>query len=144
MNEDKKKYELGYLISYKLTEGKEDKASQEAVQLRELIRQSGGEIIQEGDLLKRPLAYLIKKESEAYFGWLEFLILPEKIITLKNNFHLNPQILRFLILNKKQEGLKSKKLKSEKNLKSPPLQENLEDNSDLEKKLNELMVAVKK
>ncbi len=138
MDEDKKKYEFGYLISYKLTE---EEASSEISNISKFIKQSGGEIVLEGATTKRRLAYPIKKESEAYFGWLEFLIAPDKIEVLKDYFRLSPNILRFLILSKGEEKAKSRKPKDEKGPEHPQLPE---DDSDLEKKLNELMVAVKK
>jgi len=83
MTENKKKYELGYLLSSKL---EEKDALSELDKIHDFIKKSDGGIVLEEAPAKRRLAYPIKKEQEAYFGWLEFLAAPEKIEELRNKF----------------------------------------------------------
>lgn len=138
MNEDKRKYELSYLLSFKL---EEKDALLELDKIHDFIKKSEGEIILEEAPAKRRLAYPIKKEQEAYFGWLEFLINPDKIEELKTHLRHQTDILRFLIFVKKEKKSAIKKMK-ERDLRKP-LQPQ-EESNELEKKLNELITAVKK
>ena len=48
--------------------------------------------------LSGDLAYQIKKENEAYFGYLHFLANTDKIKNISDDLKLNQKVLRFLII----------------------------------------------
>lgn len=63
-----------------------------------LLKREGAEIIFEGTLKKIPLAYKIKKQSEAYFGHLHFRMSKDKIKSLENDLLTASGVLRSLIV----------------------------------------------
>lgn len=85
---DKKAYEISLLA-------KEEAAFN---QLATLIKQHGGEIALEPQVKRINLAYEIKKENSAHFGFLHFLMNPEEAHLLGKELQNNPVILRFLLI----------------------------------------------
>ncbi len=89
MGKDNKKYEIGFLAK---EEGFKDK-------LVKLVGDFGGEIIDSGDLSRIKLAYPIKKETSAFFGYFYFSIQPEAVKKISENLKLNSEILRHIIIS---------------------------------------------
>lgn len=85
---DKKEYEIGFLV----------KNEADAQAIKQLLIQQGSEIINEGFPKEINLAYKIKKEAKAWFGFFRFQSEPAVALALKNDLRTFPNLLRFLIL----------------------------------------------
>ena len=93
--ENKKKYELSYFLS---PETPEDKIDSEAAELGRMISENGGEDVQLNPLEQRRLAYPIKKQDRALFGWALFSADPDSLDKIKNVLSSNKKLLRFLVV----------------------------------------------
>jgi len=85
---DKKQYEISFLL----------KEEALAATVRKFIKDLGGEVELEGPVAKIALAYQIKKEEHAYFGYFHFLLSPEEIMHLEHEMKTTPGILRHLVI----------------------------------------------
>ena len=102
-------YELGYLLMPAISE--EDLPAVYG-NLKELIASLGGEMISDEMPKMVSLAYPMfkviqnarRKFDTAHFGWIKFEIDPEKILDLKKDLNLRPDIIRFLILKTVREN----------------------------------------
>jgi len=90
-----KHYELTYLISPELSEEKVASLSKE---ISSLIQEKQGILENTGIILKKQLAYIIKKKTTAYLASLNFQLKPEELKELKKQVESNSKILRYLIL----------------------------------------------
>lgn len=102
--EDVKAYELGYLLSPLVPEeAKNDTVDQI---IKKILIDLGGEIIGELNPNMRHLAYPISKSfnhkrtvyKDAYFGAIQFKLLPSKIEDLKKALDKEDNVLRYLLL----------------------------------------------
>ena len=94
--ENKKEYEMSYLLAADISQEKVDNAARE---LSSLLTEGGGENIRLDSPQKKRLAYPVKKQNEAYFGVVYFKIDPEGLDKIKKTLTLSKNFLRFLILN---------------------------------------------
>src|SRR3989338_3229057 len=85
---DKKFYEIAFLA----------RNEEDAQQVIKLLKSAGAEIELECPISKINLAYAIKKENSAHFGYFHFLLETEKAKQLEDSIRINPLILRFLII----------------------------------------------
>lgn len=107
--EDKKVYELGYLLAP--TIASEDMPIVHG-NLKNLLSSFNGEFISEEMPKMIPLAYSMlkvvsnvrNKFNTAYFGWTKFFMDPEKVLELKKKIELDPKMIRFLILKTVKEN----------------------------------------
>jgi len=90
MNEETKNYELAFLL----------KSEQDYKELFNAINDARAQVSTEGQLAKIKLAYPIKKESFAYFGYLYLTSDAQNIKKLSEALRNNLKILRFLIFIK--------------------------------------------
>ena len=88
MEKEQKKYEISFLV-------RDENGQQEITKTLESCQAS---IIDGGNVLRINLAYQIKKENEAYFGYLHFLANTDKIKNISDDLKLNQKVLRFLII----------------------------------------------
>lgn len=95
-NKDKKEYEMAYLLAPDILE---ENIDAETVELKKIISENGGEIVELIFPKKRRLAYSIQKQSQAYFGVVYFNISSDGIDKIKKSLTLNKKIIRYLILN---------------------------------------------
>jgi small subunit ribosomal protein S6 len=93
-----KTYELTYLISSELSE---EEAKEFQGKVISLIQAEGGVLTTRNSLLRKKLAYPIKKQTQAYLAVLNFQLNPEGLTNLEKKLKLENQILRYLILTKK-------------------------------------------
>ena len=93
--ENKKEYEMSYLLT---TEISEDKTDSEITELKKIIVENGGDTVQADPLEKKRLAYPVKKQNQAYFGVVYFNIDKDGLDKIKETLALYKKILRFLIL----------------------------------------------
>jgi ribosomal protein S6 len=89
MDQDQKKeYELAFLI----------KEETDAAGLVEALKAMGGEINLEGPVRKIVLAYEIKKETTAYFGFIQFMMEPAAAKSLEAALLVRSGLLRSLLM----------------------------------------------
>jgi ribosomal protein S6 len=131
-----KNYELAYLIS-------SDLSTEEAKSLSEkmagFVSELQGTIKNNAEPEKRKLGYPIKKKAEAFLASLEFAILPEKIIGLKEKILSEKQIIRSMIIAKPKENQKKKKTRQPQPAeKNAPVGEKVEI-ENMDKKIDEIL-----
>lgn len=100
MNADAKNYELAYLLSPSLPE---EEVLGYAGRISALIEEQQGAIRRVEAPKKRRLAYAVKKERSAYFGWTTFAALPAAIAAIDKKAKGMPQVLRHMIVDEEIE-----------------------------------------
>ena len=110
-----KKYELTYLISPDLS-GEEAKALSQKVS-GFIAKQ--GKLEKTEDPLKKKLAYPVKDKTDAFLSLIVFSLEPNQLSALESNLKSDPQIIRHIIIIKKEEKKISKR-KLEKVLSPKP------------------------
>lgn len=131
MDENQRKsYEISYLLNP--NEGSDLMSS--------IIKDMGLEIISEGGVTEMRLAYPVKKETRANFGYLHFGAEPEVINKLRDSLQLNTNVLRFLIVT--PPFVKTPSRREEGNYRVRPVEEVRPEisNSSLEEKLEEIRI----
>jgi ribosomal protein S6 len=83
-----KSYEISFLL----------KSEEDAALVVKELSDHGAEVISEGSLDHIRLAYTIKKENSAYFGYIHFKASPEEIEGITETLKLEPRVVRFLII----------------------------------------------
>jgi len=99
MNEvkNKKEYEMSYLLTPEIPD---DKTDPEVAEIKKIITENNGDIIQTDPLEKKRLAYPVKKQNYAYLGIVYFNIDKENLDKIKKTLALYKKVIRYLILNK--------------------------------------------
>ena len=92
-----KHYELTYLISNELSE---KEANSLSIEINSLIQEKQGILEKTGVILKKQLAYPVKKKTAAYLASIDFKINSEKLGEIKKQIESNSKILRYLLLTK--------------------------------------------
>lgn len=102
----KQNYELAFHITPTLEDADVQRARQE---LEKIVTSHGGAISFSKDPERIRLAYPIKHQSNAYFGYFNFDLDPgESLNQIRDDVRLSPNVLRFLILKQKIEPKASK------------------------------------
>lgn len=94
MDRDPKNYELAYLLSPAIPE---EEILQKAGEITTLIEENKGVLKHSENPKKIKLAYPVKKEKTAYFGYTTFTIDPELLAALDKKVK-RPEILRYLLV----------------------------------------------
>lgn len=104
-------YDLTYILSPLL-----EKTDGEAViaKIRDFINGLGGKIKNEQPPQKQKFAYPLKKQLYGYYVGAEFEMDSEKIEELQKQLKLNDDILRYLIISRKEQKFKKAKPKISK------------------------------
>lgn len=100
-DENIQRYELVYLISNKYSE---DELEPITSNVLKLIKDNGGEIVQEENWGKKKLAYPIKRFFYAYYYIIEFNLAQknkENVKKLAKHLRLSEEVLRHLIVKKR-------------------------------------------
>ncbi len=98
MEQKNNNYELSFWFSSQL----EEKAiEQKFDNLLKQLEKSGASIIFSQSPQLKQLAYPIKKERNAYFGYIQFGFSKDSLAHLEEELKLNNDIIRFMILNMK-------------------------------------------
>jgi ribosomal protein S6 len=87
MDIDKKHYEMGFLL----------KAEDKKGEIAKILKTKNAEITEESPVSGIKLAYPIKKENFAYFGFVRFLAEPSALKELDYEARNNPDLLRHII-----------------------------------------------
>ncbi|OGY63950.1 MAG: hypothetical protein A3I89_00635 [Candidatus Harrisonbacteria bacterium RIFCSPLOWO2_02_FULL_41_11] len=99
---DKRDYELSFLVV--------DKGSETAV--GETLNRHGAEVFYQSPVTQIQLAYPVKKNKQAYFGFLQFRSLPEAIEKVAKTLQLDKTVLRFLVITPPIRKREERALKS--------------------------------
>ena len=126
-----KHYELTYLISPELSK---EEANSLSTEISSLIQEKQGILEKTTPILKKQLAYPIKKKTTAYLNSFDFQIKAEKLKDMESQIKSNSKILRYLILTKlpfkdKKEGFPAvfKKIKKKKKVELKEIEKKLEE-----------------
>lgn len=92
---EKRVYEISFVLSGRLTESE---IQSQIEKIKNLFQSIGVTLIKESEFNKINLAYPIKKETEAFFGYFWFETEPEKIKELKEQLTFEKNVLRYLIV----------------------------------------------
>jgi len=103
-----KLYELVCLISPEINE---EELATLSEKINSLIKEKGGILEKEISLIKKKLAYPIKKKSVAYLKVLNFQLENQRLEELKKEIISEKNILRLAILNKKIAKIKKERHK---------------------------------
>jgi len=98
MEEKNNNYELSFWFSSRLDE----KAIEQKFDnlLKQLEKSSALIIFSQSPQLKQ-LAYPVKKERNAYFGYIQFELSKDSLARLEEGLRLNNDLIRFMVLNMK-------------------------------------------
>ncbi len=108
METEPRQYELAYLLSPSVPE---DEALGHTHKLNNLIEEVKG-LIQHAEQPSRyRLAYPIKKERNAYFGWTAFRCEPAQIASLEKRLQTIPELLRFMVIQQDEHKQKPRQIK---------------------------------
>jgi len=88
-------YELALIFRPNLTPEEYEQISSK---IKDLIVSSGGEFIKEDKWGKRKLVYPIEKEKEGFYHFFSYSHDPQKLLELKRQLKLLPEVLRFMIV----------------------------------------------
>lgn len=109
-DEEKKFYEIGYLLRPNLREAD---AENKKDYLMNLIGGLGGDSVLSPSCRKQKLAYPIKKQTSAYFGYLLMEIFPSKLAEIKEKIRYDGDILRYIVLGRNKKIFERAKQKEE-------------------------------
>lgn len=128
MDQEKRDYEISFLLV----------AAENESEIFDVLNKQQAEITQKSQISSLKLAYPIKKQNSAFFGFYQFRATPEDIEKINAALKLKPAVLRFLVIkNPATAQLVSKKTTV------PPKSEIQESkilsNELLEKKLEEIL-----
>jgi len=130
-------YELGFLVKEESSEPVSD-----------ILKKNNAAVYEESQLTKVMLAYPIKKEKMAFFGYCRFTGLPEAAAAIQEALKFEPAVLRTIFIKLSSNAAKSAKsagIESKKTVRrreTEPKKEAGEgglSNEDLEKKIEEIL-----
>ncbi|MDP3771914.1 MAG: 30S ribosomal protein S6 [bacterium] len=108
MESEPRSYELAYLLSPSIPE---EEALGHTHKLNNLIEEVKG-LIQHAEQPSRyRLAYRVKKERNAYFGWTAFRCEPMQIASLEKRLQTIPELLRFMVIQQDEHKQKLRQMK---------------------------------
>jgi len=142
LEEEKDEEEVGfYELSFLLANDLSDSLIAETVSnLKDLINSAGGLVIEDSWPKKIKLAYPIKKNNFAYFGYLLFDYPKKEIGKFSQEVKKNSNILRYLLISRNKKYWQRDKESKENWLKRRGKKEAAEINEEeLEKKLEEVL-----
>lgn len=131
--DETKEYEIAFLA----------RDEKEAEGVLGVIARFGAEVIFHGPVEKISLAYPIKKETSAYFGYFHFTLDSQKIASLARELRMNSAVIRFLIVSPPFVKTKAKIIQKTKRTPQPAVDRKIEplplSNEALEKKIEEIL-----
>lgn len=149
MEQKNNNYELSFWFSSRLGE----KAIEQKFDnlLKQLEKSHALIIFSQSPRLKQ-LAYPVKKERNAYFGYVQFELSKDSLARLEEGLRLNNDLIRFMVLNMKPKEeqkvphhflrkpvFKEQKSKKEERVKEGLKEEKVISLEELDKKLSEIL-----
>ncbi|MEK7147240.1 MAG: 30S ribosomal protein S6 [Patescibacteria group bacterium] len=138
VSDDKKEYEIAFILK-----------TEDPYVVKQALNNRGFSIFNESPINKLRLAYPIKKELQAYWGYCGFSAVPAGIKELSDDLKLQSAVLRFLIISlPKKTGQKTESrtlrrfspVKQYEKVEKPVYEKNkILSNEALEKKLEEIL-----
>lgn len=130
-NEFKRDYELSFVLT----------SAEAAAELFNVLAKHQSVPYFQGQINQIRLAYPIKKQTSAFFGFCCFYAEPAMVKQIKDDLRLNPLILRFLIITPPVKALTHQPKNSEKppEPKNDQPQQPVLSNEALEQKLEEIL-----
>jgi len=114
-----------------------------------LLQKQNGVLEKARNTQKITLGYEIKETKEAHLVVFQFKMLPEKLIDLKKGLDIEDSIIRYLILNKKEEKkvikkekVENKKMSTEKEETKEEIEKEIEEETKKRKPLKEKKVEI--
>jgi len=149
MEQGNNNYELSFWFSSRL----EEKAiEQKFDNLLKQLEKTGALVIFSQSPQLKQLAYPVKKERNAYFGYIQFELSKDSLARIEEGLRLNNDIIRFMVLNIKQKEekkvphhsfrksvFKEQKSQREEKAKEGLKAEKVISLEELDKKLNEIL-----
>ena len=136
---EKRDYELSFVLK-----NKEGESSIES-----LLKQYSAEVFYKAPATETRLAYAIKKQTQAYFGYLQFRVVPDAVDKIMESLKLNPAVLRSLVVvppvlkeSKIKQARKDEVVVSRRKLSEPTMPvapSGVLSNEALEEKLEEIL-----
>lgn len=144
IDQETKEYEIGFLV----------KEEAGIAVIRKFLDLAGAVITKEGEIKKISLAYPIKKETSAFFGFFHFTSLPAAIKDLEKELRVEPLCLRSIIIKDpikrdmhreegqpelSERGERVQQREPEEKPEAVKKQGDIVTNEELEKKLEEIL-----
>lgn len=131
-DKDKREYEIAFILK-----------TEEPAGVVGALKQHNFSITRDEPVGKIRLAYPIKKEKQAYFGFIDFVGEPEAVKEFTADLKLIPEVLRFLIITppiaKKASLAKAGGFVRKSAFPKSTVQPSLLTNEALEKKIEEIL-----
>jgi len=110
-----KLYELTYLISLETNQQKIKSVSEKIFSLiKEQIKEQGGVLEEQENLVKKILGYSIQKQGAVYLGVIKFFMDSLKLEIIQNKLKNELDIIRFFLVSKKSQKTKPREIFTEK------------------------------
>lgn len=106
-----KLYELTYLISLETNQQKIKSVSEK---IFSLIKEQGGVLEEQENLVKKILGYSIQKQGAVYLGVIKFFMDSLKLEIIQNKLKNELDIIRFFLVSKKSQKTKPREIFTEK------------------------------
>lgn len=135
-------YELAYLLPPSLSE---EEVLGVSGKLSTVVEEAGGIVSYSEKPVKRKLAYLIKKEWSAYFGWIKFSGASEMVTLIEKKLQGEAHLLRHLIVLEEEKRRRRAGIFAGRRQKPKPAEavekptESKFDLEELDKKLEEIL-----
>ena len=130
---DSKLYEIAYILDGRLAE---EKAGEKAGDLKGLIESAHNMTVEESAPKLRRLAYAIRGQNEAFFGWIKFIMQPSEINTVYGKIKKIPEVLRFLLVEAQREEIMEKRIKQKRRVMTEEERARIDE---IDKKLEEIL-----
>lgn len=132
MTSEPKPYEIAFLLKNE----SEEKIVSVLDEIKKYIENKNGRISEESRPQKRRLAYPIKKEHEAYFGYIKFFSKPEELKEVEEKIRHNRQILRHTLTLQSRYDARPRPIR--RKIKRVP-EKKAADLAEIDKKLEEIL-----
>ena len=131
-----------YELHYTIKAGTPEDAASKAGMVVGLIEKEHGIIVSQIPPALKALAYPIRKEREAYIGWIHFMVKPDITPKLEAHLRAEPSLLRSLLTRTQKEDRTSEPSRRRKHITvSAPAPETQAKNEEIDKKLEEILGA---
>lgn len=132
---ESKQYEINYLIDGRL---ESQKAEEFADKIRGLLDTSRNIIMEQMPVKLQKLAYPVKRQTEAFWGWLKFMASPGELTGIELKIARMPEVLRVLISRAKRE-VASRRMTVSPSKKKTVTKEEAARTEEIDKKLEEIL-----